>query len=188
MSSRIEKDYVFDACIHFDDHFLINSYNIEISFLIETTNIIEQNTAIDRVGHFIYNCINHSIFVHETEVEAIQKYRDAGLKVIETPEAPFDQILSMLLLVKFNAISEGRLNITDLTLGSTFSDGVRFCMVSEIAEEVIDTTDNTLWWNQNSICTEHHPSKESRGNILKLFIDEGWAEAGLEWQPKEKKK
>ena len=61
-------------------------------------------------------------------------------------------------------------------------------MVSEIAEEVIDTTDNTLWWNQNSICTEHHPSKESRGNILKLFIDEGWAEAGLEWQPKEKKK
>ena len=49
MSSRIEKDYVFDACIHFDDHFLINSYNIEISFLIETTNIVEQNISKELV-------------------------------------------------------------------------------------------------------------------------------------------
>ncbi len=105
MSSRIEKDYVFDACIHFDGHFLINSYNIESSFLIETTNIIEHNTAIDRVGHFIYNCINHSIFVHETEVEAIQKYRDAGIKVIETPEAPnTGMLLSVAVFAKVNNI------------------------------------------------------------------------------------
>lgn len=190
MSSRIEKDFVFDACIHFENHFLINSYNVEISFLIETSDIIEQNTAIDRVGYFIYNCINHSLFIQDNEKEAIGKYKDAGLKVIETPEAPFDQILSMLLLVKLNTISEGRLKITDLTLGSTFSDGIRFCMVSEIAEDVVNTTDHNLWWNQVSICTKNGVTQQdtSDSNILKLFEDEGWAEAGLSWQPKQKKK
>jgi|TARA_R110000803_G_scaffold137537_1_gene204460 hypothetical protein len=189
VSSRIEKDFAFDSCIHFDNNFLINSYNIEISFLIETSDIIEQNTAIDRVGFFIYNCVNHSLFVNENEVEAIQKYKDSGIRVIATPDDPFDQILSMLLLLKLNSISEGRLKITDLTLGSTFSDGVRFCMVSEIAEDIIDTSDSTLWWNQSSICTDSNcDDSNNSDNIVKLFGDEGWIEAGLSWQSKKLKK
>ena len=189
MSSRTDKDFIFDACIHFDDTFLINSYDIGISFLIETPDIKDQNTAIERVGYFIYNCIYHSLFINENEIEAIQKYKDAGLKIITTPDDPFDQVLSMLLLIKLNSISEGRLKITDLTLGSTFSDGVRFCMVSEIAEDAIDTSNPTLWWNQSSVCTNNNCDDLSNGdNIVKLFGDEGWKESGLDWQPKKIKK
>ena len=189
MSSRVEKDFVFDSCIHFDDKFLINSFNVSMSILIETPDAVEQNIAIERVGHFVYTCINHSVFVNEDDVKAIQLYKNAGINVIVTPDDPYDQILAMLLIVKLNAITEGRLTITDLTLCSTLSDGIRFCMVSEIAEDTIDTSNPRLWWNQPNLCIAHNNTIDLQNkNIVKLFGDEGWKESGLDWSPKKVKK
>ena len=189
MSSRVEKDFVFDSCIHFDDKFLINSFNVSMSILIETPEALEQNIAIERIGYFIYTCINHSIFVNEDDVKAIQLYKKAGINVVVTPDDPYDQILAMLLVVKLNAITEGRLTITDLTLSSTLSDGIRFCIVSEIAEDTIDTSNPTLWWNQPNLCIAHNNTIDLQPqNIVKLFGDEGWKESGLAWKPKKVKK
>ena len=62
-------------------------------------------------------------------------------------------------------------------------------MVSEIAEDAIDTSNPTLWWNQSSVCTNNNCDDLSNGdNIVKLFGDEGWKESGLDWQPKKIKK
>lgn len=183
MNTRIERDFVFDSAIHFANGFYINSYALTLSMLIETESIREQNIALDRLTHFMSVVLNSSIFVEQNDTKVIKKYKDAGIRVCTLPEEPYDQIVALVLLVKLNAIAEGRLKITDLTLSSNLSDGVRFCTVAEEAENFVETGRTDLWWNVPTLCVEHCQKKED-DNIVKLFGQTGWAEHGLEWKEK----
>jgi|LauGreDrversion4_2_1035121.scaffolds.fasta_scaffold573324_2 hypothetical protein len=186
MNARIEKDFYFQAAVHFEDKFYINSYDITLSLLVETDSIREQNIAMDRVTHFLSEVLQNSILVYNKDKESIDKYRTAGLKVCELPEEPYDQILSMILIQKLNTIMEDRLKITDMVLGSVLSDGVRYSMVAEVAEAVLS---GNHWWNKSTICisnSEMTPDIEG-DNIVKLFNDEHWADLGLTWKEKAKK-
>ena len=183
MNTRIERDFVFDCAIHFAKSFYINSYALTLSMLIETESIREQNIALDRLLHFMSAVLNSSIFVEQSDTKVIKKYKDAGIKVCTLPEEPYDQIVALVLLVKLNAIAEGRLKITDLTLSSNLSDGVRFCTVAEVAENFVETGRTDLWWNVPTLCVEHCQKKDD-DNIVKLFGQTGWAEHGLEWKEK----
>ena len=186
MNARIEKDFYFQAAVHFEDKFYINSYDITLSLLVETDSIREQNIAMDRVDHFLSEVVQNSILVHNKDKISIDKYRTAGLKVCELPEEPYDQILSMILIQKLNTIMEDRLKITDMVLGSVLSDGVRYSMVAEVAEAVLS---GNHWWNKSTICinnSEMTPDIEG-DNIVKIFNDEHWADLGLTWKEKAKK-
>lgn len=183
MNTRIERDFVFDSAIHFANGFYINSYALTLSMLIETESIREQNIALDRLTHFMSVVLNSSIFVEQNDTKVIKKYKDAGIRVCTLPEEPYDQIVALVLLVKLNAIAEGRLKITDLTLSSNLSDGVRFCTVAEVAENFVETGRTDLWWNVPTLCVEHCQKKDD-DNIVKLFGQTGWAEHGLEWKEK----
>ncbi len=182
MSTRIEKDFYFQTAVHFDNKFYINSYDLTLSVLVETDSIREQNVAMDRVTHFLNSVLQNSLLISIKETEAIEKYKKAGLKICELPEDPYDQILSMVLLQKLNAIMEGRLCITDLVLGSTMSEGVRFTMVSEVSEGVLG---GNHWWNKSTIClNDAEAGATTKTNIVKLFDDAHWVDLGLSWKEK----
>lgn len=153
--------------------------------LVETESIAEQNIALDRVVHFLGLVLHSCVFVHQDDTDAINKYKTADIRVCTLPEEPYDQIISMVLLVKLNAITEGRMIITDLTLGSNMSDGVRFCTVAEVAANMIDSSPE-LWWNAPALCIEHCSKDNDDSKVVKLFGQTGWAEVGLEWKPKQK--
>lgn len=183
MTTRIERDFQFESGFHLNDTFYINSYILTVSILVETESIKEQNVALDRMLHFLGAVLHSAVFVHQEDTNAIAKYKHAGMRVCTLPAEPYDQIIAMVLLVKFNAITEGRLVITDLTLGSTMSEGIRFCIVAEVAENMIDNS-SELWWNAPALCVEHC-SKEG-DNVVKLFGQTGWTEVGLVWKKNRK--
>jgi hypothetical protein len=185
VTTRVERDFDFEAGIHFNDTFYVNSYIITLSMLVETESIKEQNIALDRIIHFLGAVLHSSLFVHQEDTAAIEKYKNAGMRVCTLPEEPYDQIISMVLLVKLNAITEGRMVTTDLTLSSNLSEGVRFCTVAEIAENMIDNSPE-LWWNASTLCVEHCSKEEGDDKVVKLFGQTGWAEVGLEWKQKQK--
>ena len=185
MSQRIERDFVFDTAIHFGKTFYLNQYSMTLSMLIETTNIVEQNIALERIQYFIATQIHGCLFIDETETNATAKYKDAGISICTLPDEPHDQIISMVLLQKFNAITEGRIVVTDLILGSTFSDGVRFHTVSEVAEEVIDS-DPGLWWNCSTLCKEHTIESSEDVKIVKLFSEDAWEKLDMGYYKKGK--
>lgn len=186
MTTRIEKDFYFQAAVHFEGKFYINSYDLTLSVLVETDSIREQNVAMDRATHFLTAVLQNSLLINSKETEAIEKYKNAGLKICEIPEEPYDQILSMILLQKLNSIMEGRLCITDLVLGSTMSEGVRFTMVSEVSEGVLG---GNHWWNKSTICLNDAEAcaEITKTNIVKLFDDAHWVDLGLSWKEKGKK-
>lgn len=188
MNTRIEKDFYFQTAVHFEGKFYVNSYDLTLSLLVETDSIREQNIAMDRATHFLTSVIQNSVLVHTGDTKTIEKYKNAGLKVCELPEEPYDQILSMVLIQKLNSIMEGRLKITDMILGSVLSDGVRFTIVSEVAEAVLA---GNHWWNKSTICLNdeeaHCTSEKSKDNIVKLFDDTHWVDLGLSWKEKGKR-
>jgi|TARA_B110000444_G_scaffold259645_1_gene304057 hypothetical protein len=181
MSTRIERDLGFSSAIHFADQFLLNEYFMTLSILVETDDYKEQNIALERILHFVMFILNNSVLINQNDIKSIKKYKEAGIRVCLLPEDPVDQIISMTLLQKFNSVTEGRLKVTDCTLGSNLSDGVRFCTVAEVAENYMDN-DHHKWWNCNTLRIEHSEPVTDDNNIVKLFDNDDWEKLELHFK------
>lgn len=178
MNTRIEKDFCFQAGLYFENEFHINIYDISLSMLVETDSIKEQNIAMERASYFLNDIMQSSILVNASNKDIIKKYGNAGLRVCELPQEPYDQILAMVLLLKLNSIMEDRLKITDLVIGSSLSDGVRFNLVSEEAESAFS---GKYWWNSPGLSINNRIDSIDRNKIIRLFSDE-WVNLGLTWR------
>ena len=185
MNTRIEKDFFFLCAVHFENEFYVNSYEVALSMLVETDSSREQQVAMNRIMYFIENVLQNSILVNSKDTASIKKYTKAGIRVCELPEQPYDQIMSMVLLLKLNAIMEGRIKITDMILGSSMSEGVKYNIVAEIAEGVYS---GNHWWNKPCTCMKQHDSDNKNDDkVVKLFDDSKWSEVNLSWKEKAKK-
>jgi hypothetical protein len=179
MNTRIERDFCFQTGLYFEDQFHIGVYDITLSMLVETESIKEQNIAMDRIIYFLNEVLQSSVLVNSSRHDIITRYQDVDLKVCELPDEPYDQILAMILLLKLNSIAEERLKITDLVIASSLSDGVRFNVVSEVAESAFS---GKYWWN--SSCTAMNSRDYEMGDhskVIKLFTDD-WVNLGLSWR------
>jgi len=182
LTTRIEREFSFQAGVYFKEGFLMNLYTITLYMEVETESIREQNVAMERIKYFLNDCLENSIFVQNNEHKIIEKYNTCGFKVCTVPEEPYDQIISLLLLVKLNSITEGRLVITDMTLGSRISDDVRF--ICDI-ESPLGPLEEAGWWSDNGTSISD-PVKKSvkKDKIVKLFKTD-WAEYNLVWKEKD---
>lgn len=182
MSALIEREFDFQACVYFENHFLINQYEFDVQMEVNTDSIYEQNIAMERLKYLIYECFENSIFVALNETETIEKYTNAGLKVCIIPEDPYDQIIALLLLSKANAICEEKLKISNISLTSKLSDGVKFI---ENYETAVNALPKDGWWNNKlpSLCSS---LQLKRGKVVKLVKDE-WSDLNLSWKEKKSK-
>jgi hypothetical protein len=178
-NTRIERDFCFQTGLYFEDKFHIGVYDITMSMLVETDSIKEQNIAMERIIYFLYEVMQNSVLVSSSKQDKISQYQSVDLRVCELPEEPYDQILAMVLLLKLNSIAEDRLKITDLVIGSSLSDGVRFNIVSEIAESAFS---GKYWWNSSCAATNSRDYEIcDQSKVIKLFTDD-WNILGLSWR------
>lgn len=151
---------------------------------VETESIREQNVAMERIKYFLNDCLENSIFVQDTEHKVIEKYNSCGFKVCTLPEEPYDQIVTLLLLTKLNSITEGRLVITDITLGSRISDQVKFSCDIESPRGPLESPG---WWlDPSSSIADPIKTSVKKDKIVKLFKipTPDWAEYNLNWKEK----
>ena len=185
MTTRIERDFTFQTGVYFKDQFLMNVYDVSLYMEVETESIREQNVAMERIKYFLNECLENGIFVQDTEHKVIEKYASCGFKVCTLPEEPYDQIVAILLLTKLNSITEGRLVITDITLGSRISDQVKFSCDIESPRGPFELPG---WWLESSTSISD-PVKAStrKDKIVKLFktANTDWADYNLVWKEKD---
>ncbi len=177
MTNRIEKDFFFKNGLHFDNAFLINKYDLTLSITVETSVIREQNIAMERIDYFINDSLPNAVLLPESDKKIKDRYRKAKLKICTLPEQPYDQILSMVLLCKLNAIMEGRMIVTDLCICSDLSEGVRHTLS---LEEVDGLINGKHWWNRADLSINDDCYTST--NIIKLFAANEWIALGLDWQ------
>ena len=165
MTARIQRSFDLQMGVHFTGVFYMNLYDIDLHFNVETENIKEQTIALERIKFYLAECLENSIFVHEKEEDAIERYMSANLKVSVLPEEPYDQIIGIMLMTKLNAIAEGRLVITDISISSRMSDGVS-CM--QDIEDNIGPFVTKDWWNENNTKINNYKYSPKNKKILKI--------------------
>lgn len=174
MNVRIEKNFVFQAAIHFEGVFMVNTYDMTLLMTVLTEDQLEQNIAIERINFYLIENLEHCIFVNSKEKKAIDKYRKAGMRVIELPEEPFDQIIGIILMLKFDAIMEGRVSVDEIVFGSKLTSNIKFHTLFEEAEALYAGNN---WWNTNACAMVNKKDK-----VVKLFDTHDWKDVGLTWQ------
>lgn len=177
MTARIFRSFEFQAGVYFSGSFYMNSYTVDATFNVESESITEQNIALERIKYYLGECLEHSVIVSEDEENVIEKYLDAGLRVCTIPEQPYDQVVGIMLMLKLNSITEGRLVITDISIESRMSDGVS-CLHN--IEESIGPFVEKNWWNDSSTKINNYRSKNKK--IVKLNKQKNdWADVYLDW-------
>lgn len=185
MSTKIQRDFAFQAGVHYENKLLMNMYSLCLTIYVNVECDKEQNIAMERIKHLLYECLENSIFVNEKDKPAIDKYTDANIKVCTLPDNPYDQIVMQALLLKLNSITENRFVISEVVLSSKMSDGVRFFSDIDDTDPLFTQTDS-WWFNSNtSISMLNKTNKKEK--IVKLHSNPNDWEQCLLWDNKSDK-
>jgi hypothetical protein len=178
MEIKVQKEFNFLSSVHFENQFMLNFYEMTAYMTIYTEETKEQHIAIERLMYFINAFLENTIFIHEKETEAIEKYKAAGIKICPIPEEPYDQIIGLVLINKFNAIMEGRIVVDEIVFGSRLSNLIKFSIYGDEAKLEYE---GKHWWNDSGLTTET-TKKSKKDKIVKLsdYKDE-WKELELTW-------
>lgn len=177
MTARIHKAFQLLAGLQFNNKYYINSYDIELTLNVEVESINEQNIAMDRIKYYLYECLEHCVFVNQNDLETIEKYINVGMNVSTLPEEPYDQIIAIMLLTKLNSVTEGRLLITDISVESQMSDGVS-CLYS--IDESVGPFYEKGWWSDSTQRINDYNPKNKK--IVKLSKSKNeWQEVFLDY-------
>lgn len=182
MSAVIERDFTFQAGVYFNDTVLLNFYEFTLEMIVNTEDIREQNIAMDRIKFLVEECLDSIFFIHNEEEELIEKFSDCGLRVCTIPEEPYDQIIALLLLYKFDTVCENKLKMVDIKLTSKLSDGVKF---KENIETAAHTFSKDSWWSQNNY--SFSKQRNTKGKVVKITNKTDWNDIGLSWKERNKK-
>lgn len=186
MSARIHTQLNFNAGAYYEGSFYMGTYEVDLTLTVETESIREQNVALERMKYFMMETLADSVLIRDTETAQIEKYLNADLKVCTLPEDPFDQVVGIMLMCKLNAVAEGRLLVSDITIGSSMSDGVN-CLISD--DEFLGPFEASGWWKECSTKINDLISNRPNKKIVKLIkpgID--WTDVFLGWEEKKVKK
>ena len=179
--TKIQREFSFAAGVH-TDTFLMNQYMFTMYMIIGTDSFREQQVAMDRIKFFLGELLDSAILIKSSEKKSIEKYLACDFKVCTLPEQPYDQIVAIMLLLKLNAITEGRLIITDITLESTTGDGVNF--IHEV-DDPLGPFEENGWWSDPGVGISDE-KKQRKKKIVNLFKHAPtWNDFGLYWKEKE---
>jgi hypothetical protein len=181
MHARIERDFEFQAGIHFEQNFIINSYNLQLQMGVMTEDLHEQNIAFERIKYLIEYSLENSLFIDYREKSAIDLYSKAGIKLCILPDEPFDQIVAAVLLSKINAITEKKLFLVEMRILSKISDGVSFYLSHDEVDTFTKSED--VWYTENSASINNNKKINKKEKIVELKKESNdWNSIGLGWK------
>jgi len=182
MNVRLRYSITFPAAAWFDDELMMTNYTLALNLLTQTMDPQDQNIALDRVKFFLLNEMHSTIFINQTDVERAEVFSDIGLNVTTLPEEPVDQVVSIMLYYKLNAIMEGRMKITELRMSSEAGDSIEY-FHSEL--EHTDLFPETGWWHESNLCHSNIEVEDdnSDDDVVIDFtgVRDDWSEQELGW-------
>ena len=179
MTTRVKREFNFVAGIWLEGEYQIGMYSFTVFIEILTDDPYEQSVALERMKYFIDEVVTNSIFIEVSDKKAIDTFIGLGIKVGVLPLDPYDQALAIALLLKLNAITEDKMNITHITFKSQLSDDVEYLIDIEDEFESFIGKDN--WWNDSGSNLNNKKSNK-KDKIVKLHKDNEWTELDLGWK------
>ena len=179
MTTRVKREFSFVAGIWLEGEYQIGLYSFVVFIEIFTDNPYEQSVALERMKYFTDECLTNCVFVEATEKKVIDTLTSLGMKVCVLPLEPYDQAIAIPLLMKLNAITEGKFHITNMSFKSQISDDVEYLI--DIEDEVEAYNTKNSWWNDTGSNISDKKSNK-KDKIVKLHKDNEWSELDLGWK------
>jgi hypothetical protein len=179
VTTRVKREFNFVAGIWLEGEYQIGMYSFTVFIEILTDDPYEQSVALERMKYFIDEVVTNSVFVEASDNKVIDTFTGLGMKVCVLPLEPYDQAISIALLLKLNAITEGKFNITNMSFKSQLSDDVEYLI--DIDDEVEAYATKNNWWNDSGSNISNKKSNK-KDKIVKLHKDNEWTELDLGWK------
>jgi hypothetical protein len=179
MTTRVKREFNFVAGIWLEGEYQIGMYSFTVFIEILTDDPYEQSVALERMKYFIDEVVTNSVFVEASDNKVIDTFTGLGMKVCVLPLEPYDQAISIALLLKLNAITEGKFNITNMSFKSQLSDDVEYLI--DIDDEVEAYATKNNWWNDSGSNISNKKSNK-KDKIVKLHKDNEWTELDFGWK------
>ena len=176
MNVRLEHQFEFTAGTYFDAKLHMNNYRVKIEMITLSVDSIEQNIALDRMRHMLFNHFQDCVFVQSSETDAIDKFQNAEINVVVIPETPVDQIIGIMLYCKLNAVMQDRLCITQLKISSDLGQNLWYLQCDE---EEVGPFEDLGWWHSADPNT--FEKNKNYSNIIRLQKNNSWHDFNLEW-------
>lgn len=177
MNVRLEYQFQFTAGTYLDGKLCMNNYYIKLELITQSVDGVEQNIALDRMRHMLFNHFQDCVFIQDTESDAIDKFQTADINVVVLPETPVDQIIGIMLYCKLNAIMQERLFITQLKISSDLGQNLWYLQNDE---EEVGPFEYVGWWHTSDPNTFEKNTNYS--NIIRLQKNASWHDYHLEWE------
>lgn len=176
MNVRLQYPTTFLANVCINGRIVANKYTVVLDMLSGTDDSFEQNVAFDRIRYILHEQFANSVFVDQEEPGVASRLRDAGLRVIELPEIPVDQIIGMALLYKLNSVTEERMVIGQTRISSDLSEQVvYFHTLEDSAGPFMEDG----WWDT----TKPSCNDTVKSSKIVDMLEENWTALGLQWEP-----
>lgn len=179
MNVRLEKEFDFIASAYLDNSVICNKYKLKIELFTNTMDGIEQNIALDRVRHMLYNRFSNRLFINNTDQDIADQFHGMGFKTVVLPAEPVDQIIGIMLFAKLNAVMENRLIITELKICSELGDHMWYL---QNTDEDFGPFEESGWWHESM---DHVNTIDivRPGKVVTLHKNKkNWANIGLDWE------
>jgi hypothetical protein len=177
MNVRLEYSSEFISGVHWDNSMLMNNYTIRLYMMTNCSDSGNQNIAFERLKYYIHNQLNHSVFINQNNNVAIENYNQAGIRTLELPAEPVDQLLGIVLYCKLNAIMEGRLVINEIEISSDLGERMIYL---HAADENLGPFEETGWWHSVDLPSKNVLESNSDKVVAMNNID-AWRELELDW-------
>lgn len=175
--TRLQKSLTWTCDLTYDEGHVVNEYLITLDLLAASTDEYEQSIAYQRLKWWISSVLQGSVFINQHD-PLLSAYSATRQKVLVFPSDPVDHLVAMTLYLKFNAIMEERLIVTEIKLSSDHGDHMCY-LYSNNKDGVIN--DNQGWWVDPSP-SWHWEQDSQESNVVDLCQRFSWKELDLGWQ------
>lgn len=181
MNVNLEWSTTFLAIATHDGAIFPNAYSVQLAFVTQTSDNREQNVAFERMKFIFREMFSDGIFVSSTSPLLEPLFQLAPGKMVVLPEDAFDQIISMAILCKINAVMEGRIILEEVKLSSIAGDDVWYSfdieddmgMFAAVPTKNKKFNKGKPWWHRSDIMTFDAKGK---------FEVATWEDVGLTWE------
>lgn len=175
MNVRIAQLTSFNAGSWYNGSLEMTEYTVKLWMITQTYNTLEQNIAISRAKHFMFDHIENTIFVDSADELKCAELSCVGLNVTTLPGDPGDQLVGIMLFHKLNAIMEDRIKIVEIEVSS--GNGIIYLHgENETSDELVIPD----WWSTADLVHSDLQSIES-DKVVTMQQTSAWRDIGLAW-------
>lgn len=178
MNIELEKSFSFSCVLPDPDSGpWINNYDVRLRMTVITEDSRDYNIAYGRIKHWFFEIMQDAVLCESGDTVSI--WTATGMRCVDFPVYPMDQVIGLMLMRKLNAITENRIVIHEISVSSPADDFVSY---------VCHQADHLHWFDQPGWWADSGPghsssTKKSRntGKVISINRAQDWKDHDLDW-------